>query len=329
MEQWKNISAGPRQLKDLQRAMSRLNSEGQTHNKITGVIGGESHTSTYWTMCPVRPEVTALDLAIREKYGYQITSKNVRAITAEYADVLAQARLSRPSEDNRITQEELDQRNAIVAARNAEEKAKQDAADKVMAGVLAKAPSGAKALIVAEYHVDASDPMTDYFASHTARTVAIGFRFSAREDFRALRAAAAGFAEIGAAAADLTEHRDNYSMGAGNYLSDHGWAGSGTGWVIKSRDLPCGGYVTLTEDAIPDTVHAPQSDAPAVSASAGGVTVTPSSIGRAGVVEVRFASKPAEEVRAALKSRGFRWARSNGCWYGRDTEFAESLVSAS
>jgi predicted RNA methylase len=132
---------------------------------------------------------------------------------------------------------------------------------------MAKAPAAAKGIIYAEYHVDDSDVMTDYFASHSTRTVAIGWRYGTREDFRALRAAAAGFPETAHMADEDTlkawqverngrawgelEHRENYSMGMGNYLSDHGWGKSGSGWIVKSSTFPCS-YVHLTEDAIPD-----------------------------------------------------------------------------
>ncbi len=31
-------------------------------------------------------------------------------------------------------------------------------------------------------------------------------------------------------------------------------------------------------------------------------------------VQIHFTAIPAQEIRTALKSQGFRWARSNGCW---------------
>ena len=320
MDKWENIDAGPRQVKDLEKTMNALRREGATHDELTGVVDGAEHRSTLWAMFgPTRPEVMALDEGIREKYSYKITRANVREITAAYTAALPEAAESRPTEDNRRTAAEETELRAKIAERNAEDKARQDEHDAVMAQVIAKAPSGVKALIVAEYHEDASDPMTDYFASHTKRTVAIGFRFSPREDFRALAAAAAQFADT--AGVMFTEHRENHSMSGGNYLSDHGSSGSGTGWIIRSRILPAR-YVNLTEEALPDT--------PAVSAgpvmSAGGVTVSPSSIGRASVVEIRFDDKPSEEVRGALKAHGFRWARGNQCWYGTDQTYAETLA---
>lgn len=53
------------------------------------------------------------------------------------------------------------------------------------------APAGAYAAIVAEDERDESDGMTDYFATSTERRVLIGWRYTPRESFRALRKAAA------------------------------------------------------------------------------------------------------------------------------------------
>jgi hypothetical protein len=356
-QKWQNVSAGPRQVKDLQKAISALTWEGKTHDELTGVVGGDERTSSYMSMMgPCRAEVVALDEAIRGKYNHQITRENIRAIIADYEAAIPEARKSRPTVDSRRSPEEDAEIKAKVAARDAEYQAQQNAANAVLEQVKAKAPHGAKALIVAEYHEDQSDPMTDYFNSTTTRTVAIGFRFSSREDFRALHSAAGQFPETAHLASDEafhawaeqnetarwlrdepTEHRENYSMGGGNYLSDHGSKRSGTGWVVRSADLPCK-WVHLTEDAIPDAPSGgngfydqrgnwiPQGDSAPV--GAGSVTVSPSSLGREGVVEIRFADKPAPDVLDSLRARGFRWARGSRCWYGTDTEYAHSLAGS-
>ena len=340
MEKWANVDAGPRQLKDLEKVMGKLSWEGKTHDELSGVTGGDEHTSSFMSMfSPPRAEVIALDEAIREKYDYKITRKNLRQIIADYEAALPEARESRPTVDSRRSADEDAELKAKIAAREAEEKVQRDARNAVLNQVMAKKPAGAKALIVAELKADNSDPMTDYFSNTTARTVAIGWRFSAREDFKALHTAAANFPKTAHMASDETfrawheangygshgefdvlEHRDNYSMGHGNYLSDHGWDGAGSGWVVKSRNLPCT-YLSLTEDALPE-----RTETPSTPAGDGSVTVSPSSLGRDDVVEIRFADKPDAEVISGLKARGFRWARGNRCWYGRDTEYANSLV---
>ena len=49
-------------------------------------------------------------------------------------------------------------------------------------------------------------------------------------------------------------------------------------------------------------------------------------------IEILFGSKPAEEVRSTLKASGFRWHKSGGYWYAKQTperlEFAKSLTDA-
>jgi hypothetical protein len=327
---WQNVDAGPRQLKDLQKAIRDLNWEGRTYSEVSGTIGGEEHRSSYVNvMGTVRPEVTALDEAIREVYNSEVTKANVRSIIADYEAALPEAKLSRPVDDKRITPEVRAEQDARIAARHAEEQAVSDAHKVIMDAVMAKAPPAAKALIIAEYRKDASDPMSDYSASHTQRAIAIGWRFSSREDFRALAAAAAQFSET--TGVTFTEHRDNHSMGHGNYLSDHGWAGSGTGWLIRSYALPAR-YLQLSEDAIPEQAAATwvcrtANEPASVVTAPEGITITPSSLGRAGVVEVRFSEKPAPEVLSTLKARGFRWARGNRCWYGKQANLPESLAS--
>jgi hypothetical protein len=176
--------------------------------------------------------------------------------------------------------------------------------------LMQRAPSWAKALIVAELVENRSDSQSDYFAHTTRRAVAIGWRKSSREDFRALRRAAGSFeptahmgpgldewtarvylvddvpregywkgsyshwhqeiddsgrqtfgteaearAFVDAAGAphpimfgeqmvrfewkitkESFEHRENYSMGGGNYLKAGGRHNSG--WRVESWPLP-------------------------------------------------------------------------------------------
>lgn len=350
---WANVDAGPRQVKDFNQAISSLRGEGQTRTELYGVIGGNESSSTVQAiMGPVRAEVVKLLDEIGERYGWKVTKGNVRQIIADLDAAHAEAVKSRPVDDNRRTPEQEAERNAASAARAAAENAEQAARDAVMTQVMRKAPHGAKALIIAEWHEDTSDPMSDYTGSRVTRTVAIGFRSSSREDFRALRSAAGQFKETAHMASDESlaawldeqgvrsawraqlEHRDNYSLGAGNYLSDHGSARGGTGWVVRSAAFPCK-WVHLTEDATPDAAQwAADLDARCQAAarerdSAGPntVTVRPSSIGRAGVVEIVFERRPSAEVREGLKLRGFRWNGVTRCWYGTDTEYAQTLAA--
>ena len=105
------------------------------------------------------------------------------------------------------------------------------------------------------------------------------------------------------------EHRENYSMGAGNYLK----SGSrySTGWVVRSTSI--GGLPNMTEDAT--TPAAPTSRA-TVTPTPDGAPVVRASTVKPGNAEVVFNAKPAEDVRAELKAAGFRWYGPAGCWYG-------------
>lgn len=348
MEKWQ-ADIGPRQLKDLQRAMRELNREAATHDELTGVVGGAEHRSTYWVPFGggYRPEVAALDEAIRERFSYQVTRKNVRDVIQAYADALPEAAKSRPTVDNRRSQAEDTELQAKISEREAGYQAKRDAEAALLEQVLAKAPAGAQALIVAQLMEDQSDTQTDYFSNKTVRSVAIGFRTGKREDFRQLHAAAARFPETAHLADEIafslwlgedgpeylrrdgTEHRDNYSMGKGNYLSDHGWDGAGSGWVVKSYTLPAT-WARLTEDAVPEQPEPPrgngffdQHGTWVPQAAPGEVTV---SEGRNGNTEVRFPEAPAAEVRKGLKDHGFRWNGRDMCWYGKDASYADQVA---
>lgn len=283
---WQNVSAGPRQVKDLGRAVAALQWEGKNRDEVTGVAGGREHRSTVADMFdPVRPEVAALEEKIHAAYGSQVTSGNVRQVIADYEAALAEAVKSRPVVDNRRSAEEDAELSARQAERAAAREAKQATAEALLAQVMAKAPAGAKALIYAEYHEDTSDLQSDYHGSRVTRTVALGFRASAREDFRALHAAAGQFPETAHLVSKDTEHRENYSMGGGNFLSDHGSSDSGTGWVVRSRDFPCR-YVSLTEDAVPAPQAAPEPAAVPQSAPAAGPRPARATAIRADVLDI-------------------------------------------
>lgn len=326
LRKWTNVSAGPRQVKDLMTAVSALAMEGRTRTERYGVAGADEHDSAVMDlMGPVREEVSKLDEEIRERYGYQVTSANVRAVIADYAAALPKAAESRPVEDNRRSPAEDAELTAKRDAQHAEQEARQAASADLLARAMAKAPAGAKALIYAELHQDVSDPQTDYFGTRVTRTVAIGFRTSAREDFRALRAAAGLFPETAAMAADPdAEHRDNHSMGAGNYLSDHGWAGAGSGWLVRSRDFPCT-YVSLTQDATPEPSAAPAtvSGPPAAVPAAGSRSVKATAVSaevldilRGAVAEgssvkitARLDRETYVKLAEVLKAAGGKWNR--------------------
>lgn len=315
-KKWVNVDAGPRMVKQVNEAISSLRWESNTFIEVYGVVGGQESRSVMTEVFGTgRQEVLAKGQEIGEKYDWKVTKANYKEILADFAAAVEEAKASREVRDERRTQEEESELREQQAENSKAYQERSDRETALREQVREKAPSGAHAVIMAELNEDTSDIMTDYFANKTVRAVAIGFRFSKREDFKALRRAAGEFPEtkhLGPDADKDIEHRDNYSMGKGNYLSDHGWDGSGSGWVVKSYDIG-GDWWHVDEDAIPEQA--------ALSTPAGsgeGYEVRPSSLGRDGVVEIHFTDKPDEDVRASLKAAGFRWARGNRCWYGRE-----------
>lgn len=100
-------------------------------------------------------------------------------------------------------------------------------------------PEWAKGYLVAEYHKDKSDPMTDYFAYVVTETVLLGFSKSDRNNFSEMRKLAATFPETAhLAGSEGVEHRENYSGGLGYYLSRN--CGRHSGWVIRKESLKYG-----------------------------------------------------------------------------------------
>lgn len=137
--------------------------------------------------------------------------------------------------------QELERRTAenvrIKAAKDAEEKRR---AEKELAEALAKGsdiipelPADAKAVIVADFMEDESDPMTDYFGASCRRRVYLAFSKHTRALFPEMRKAAAKFEGTAyLSAKDSPEHRENYSMGAGNYLGN-----KRSGWMIYKEKI--------------------------------------------------------------------------------------------
>ena len=320
---WAAAGLGPVQQKRVQGALRMLGWEGKTVVELTGVVGGETRQSVMVDLYgPGRPEVAEAQRRIGQHFDWKATPDNHRDVIAAAEQAVEECKSSRPVVDKRVTPEQDQERRAAMEARDRQARERQAREVALMDEVRAKAPPGAEAVVVAELQEDTSDPMTDYFANKTVRSVAIGYRFGKREDFAQLRRVAASFPGTAHLSGKEAERRDNYSMGAGNYLSDHGSANSGSGWAVKSYPLHANWAPHLTEVAVADRPAQP-GPSPVVSGQA---AVRPSSTGRDGFVEVVFAERPSQETLDAMKAHGFRWARGNRCWYGRDAAFAEALA---
>ena len=86
-------------------------------------------------------------------------------------------------------------------------------------------PEDAKGVIVAYFTSmsDHSDPYTDYYESKTDRVIVLAWSKHTRHLFSEMRKAAKNHEDTKHLAdkENSTEHRENYSMGAGNYLTEN------------------------------------------------------------------------------------------------------------
>jgi hypothetical protein len=319
--------AGPVQTKKVTEAFRRLLWEGKTWTEISGTYGGEERRHTLTSAVGPgegggNPLVAKLVREIGERFNWTITADNYKAIVVAVTAAIVAAEGSRPVVDKRITQEERAKLDAEIAERDRERQDKwnrrQAEADASCAPLNALAPSWAAAAIVAELRVDDCDSMTDYYAAHTERYVVIGWRKGKREDFKQLRKAAGLYPDtqhLGPDADKKVEHRDNYSMGKGNYL--HAQGPYSSGWMVRSHTLPLSGDVFENGLEHWNAHHA--AAAPAAGAVAVG-SVTVSLNEEKGGIEIRFPDKPGEDVRSELKGNGWKWSRFSSCWWIKHTD---------
>lgn len=99
-----------------------------------------------------------------------------------------------------------------------------------------KVPTWAKSVIVAAYTVydeKRSDPYSDYYQSKTIKTIVLAWSRHTRNLFPELRKACLNHVETAFLAdkENSTEHRENYALGAGTYLTDKDYIRNG--WVIR------------------------------------------------------------------------------------------------
>lgn len=154
---WTNADAGPRQVKDLQRAVSALSWEGRTSVHITGTIGGPEYRSTLTEpFGTIRPDVAeALD-EIGSRWGWRVTRANIREVIAAYTEATVTARSTRPKVDERITRSETEARNDARIAREAAQQARVTAGRAIRDELLGQMPTGASAR-------QGDAPLSDWF----------------------------------------------------------------------------------------------------------------------------------------------------------------------
>lgn len=170
---------------------------------------------------------------IEEKFGIGIYYKQGDTATAEEIAEAIQKATQKAEQFNK-DQEEKRQTAAT------------DRAEKISKGaeVLQAIPDGFTHVIVANLMEDDSDPQTDYFSSHSVKTVYLAFSKHGRDLFDEMRKAAANCPDEGInkysvkpatedGEAPEDEHREKYSMGAGYYLGSR----SRSGWKISKSNI--------------------------------------------------------------------------------------------
>jgi hypothetical protein len=94
-------------------------------------------------------------------------------------------------------------------------------------------PADVQAVIIAEFHEDDSEPMTDYYGYHATRRVILGFSSHTKDLFSEMRKHAANFEATAHLAVENKkyEHREKYTGGAGYFLGESKYYG----WTVKKE----------------------------------------------------------------------------------------------
>lgn len=248
----------------------------------------------------------------------------------------------------------------IKAKEKAIEKAKQQQAKKTWSEakktaeieegkkIIESIPAWATHIIIGVLEVDDSDPMTDYFGSHTEQTIYLAFSSHGRDLFPELRKAAANseftkkFTEVptvnrnGEVRTEENknwwtpedEHREKYSMGSGYYL---GAKYSRSGWQVKKTTL--GGNYGVTLESLQIAAAQGRYFIPSMETServepAEGTTVRRNE--EKNGIEIIFPGRPSDQVLETLKANGWKWSRFNKVWYNMFSDdnltFANGLI---
>lgn len=101
-------------------------------------------------------------------------------------------------------------------------------------------PDGVKAIIVANYMIDDSDIQTDYFASHSEKTVYLAFSGHKMNAFNEMAAACLNYVET-MHLTDGEERRENYTGGEGYYLGS-----KYKGWKVSKSPISLNGSYGVT-----------------------------------------------------------------------------------
>jgi len=175
-------------------------------------------------------------------------------------------------------------------------------------------PKWAKAYIVAELKKDESDSMTDYFSSSTQRTLLLAWSTTDRLNFSEMRQAGKQAPEI----ENLEELKeDRYKRILGNYYH---------GWTIRKVRVGSGYTTAFVADV--ENVRLKGAHVFNLEEQPTGDKIAVCKINEAkGGIEIYFNAKPSTSVLDDLKANGFRWGKTNKCWYKLDNASARKVAA--
>jgi len=175
-------------------------------------------------------------------------------------------------------------------------------------------PKWAKAYIVAELKKDESNSMEDYFHASTSKTLLLAWSTTDRLNFKEMREAGKQAPKEIENLAELEE--DRYKRILGNYYH---------GWTIKKYRIGSYGY-NDSFVADPENVRLKGSHHYNLEPTGDKIAVCKINEAKGGI-EIYFNSKPAQSILDDLKANGFRWGKTNKCWYKIDNSAARAVVS--
>jgi len=139
--QWVS-SAGPRQVKQVEKALRSLHSEHVTKHHLSGITGKEERESVIVEMFGTykRADVTKAQDAIGNRFGYIITRDNYKEIVSAVNMALSTLKESRPVVDERITPEQYDERMRKLSEAQEARKVKAEQEKQAMDDLAQKYP---------------------------------------------------------------------------------------------------------------------------------------------------------------------------------------------
>jgi len=178
-------------------------------------------------------------------------------------------------------------------------------------------PKWAKAYIVAELKKDESDSQSDYFNASTQKTLLLAWSASDHLNFKEMR-------EAGRQAPKEIENldelkEDRYHRILGNYY--HGWTirkyRIGSGWNTS--------YVSDPENVRLKSGHVYNLPEQQFESDDSGTRVVLNTEKQG--VEIYFKTRPNDATLNDLKANGFRWGKTNKCWYKKDNIQAREVAA--